>query len=206
MRAGIRRQEGAEKVAGSIRFTADLDLAGLLHVQLVLSHLPSALIKRVDGRAALSVPGVAAVVTGQDLGVSTLGGPDKPLAEGRVHYVGQPVVAVLAESEAAAADGAALVEIEYEELEATVEAAAAVQDGSPLVLPEGDDEDEAEEEAKDGGEAGIHGASAGDETEPIDRPRNVSAIAHLKRGDTDAALAAADVVVSASYDLSLIHI
>jgi len=91
----MRRQEGRGKVDGSTRFTADLELPGLLHVQLVLSHLASARIKGFDLAAARAVPGVVAVLTGPDLLEVEAAGPDKPLAVGRVFYAGQPVVAVI---------------------------------------------------------------------------------------------------------------
>src|SRR4030081_2507388 len=107
----MRRQEGRGKVDGSTRFTADLELPGLLHVHLVLSLYPSARIRSCDLSAARAVPGVVAVVTGADLPEVEAAGPDKPLAIGRVFYAGQPVVAVIAESEASAADAAALVEV-----------------------------------------------------------------------------------------------
>src|SRR5579864_3576651 len=112
---GRRRQEGGEKVTGATRFTADLELAGLVHVQLVLSHVPSGLIRAIDSTAARAMAGVVDVVTGADLPKLDRAGPDLPLAVGRVFYVGQPVVAVVAESEAAAADAAALVQVDYEE-------------------------------------------------------------------------------------------
>ncbi|HYM67093.1 MAG TPA: xanthine dehydrogenase family protein, partial [Patescibacteria group bacterium] len=196
-KAGLRRQEGAEKVAGTTQYTADLEIAGLLHVQLVLSHLPSALIRRVDGAAARDVPGVVAVLGGSDLPEVDIAGPDKPLAVDRVYYAGQPVVAVIAESAAAAEDGAALVEIEYDELPPVVELDVATLDTAPLVMP-ADDESEADE-------ASIHGASAAADGAPDERPRNVSGIAHLKRGDVESALAKADVVVKASYRIAGVH-
>ena len=97
-----RRLEGREKVSGATRFTADLELPGLLHVQLVLSHLASAEIKSIDRTAARSVPGVLDVVIAADLPEQEVAGPDQPLAAGRVFYAGQPVAAVIATSEAAA--------------------------------------------------------------------------------------------------------
>jgi len=196
-RAGLRRQEGAEKVRGTIQFTADLEIAGLLHAQLVLSHLSSALIRRIDVANARSVPGVTAVVLGSDLPELSLDGPDKPLAVDRVYYAGQPVVAVVAETESAAADAAALVEIEYEELAPAVELRAAMQDSAPLVLPASSD--------SEADEASIHGASAGADSAPDPRPRNVSGVAHLKRGDVDTALAAADAVVRSTYHVAAVH-
>ena len=123
---GHRRLEGAEKVAGTTQFTADLELPGLLHVQLVLSHLGSARIRGIDTTAARSVPGVIDVVTGADLPSVSAPSPEKPLAVGRVFYVGQPVVAVIAESATAASDAAVLVDIDYETLPVTVDAEAAM--------------------------------------------------------------------------------
>jgi CO/xanthine dehydrogenase Mo-binding subunit len=55
---GRRRLEGEAKVAGTTLFTADLQLPGLLYVHLVLSHLPSALIRGIDTAAAGCGPGV----------------------------------------------------------------------------------------------------------------------------------------------------
>src|SRR5947209_19458426 len=88
-----RRLEGREKVSGATRYTADLELAGLHHVHLVLSPLASATIRGIDTAAALAVAGVVDVVTGRDLPELEVAGPDLPLAVGRVFYVGQPVAA-----------------------------------------------------------------------------------------------------------------
>src|SRR5712691_6460123 len=194
---GMRRQEGGEKVTGQTRFTADLDLPGLLHVQLVVSHAASARIRGIGTRAAFSVPGVVDVVKGADLGTLNNPGPDLPLAVDRVFYVGQPVAAVVAESEAAAADAAALVEVDYDETTAVVEPALAIRPEAARVLDE--DETASEEDAS------IHGASAAADEAPRDRPRNVSGVAHMTRGDADAALKDADVVIAATYEIARAH-
>src|SRR5713101_4567736 len=130
---GTRRLEGGEKAAGATRFTADIEMAGLLHVQLVLRHLPAARIRGIDTTAAASAPGVVRVFTGADLPTSAAG-PDRPLAVDRVFYTGQPVAAVVAISEAAAADAAALVEVDFEPMPALVDADAAMRPGAPQVL------------------------------------------------------------------------
>jgi len=194
---GMRRQEGRGKVDGSTRFTADLDLPGLLHVQLVLSHLPSARIRSIEVTAAASSPGVVAVVTGADLPEVEAGGPDKPLAVDRVFYSGQPVVAVVADSEAAASDAASLVEIEFDALPPVTGADQAMRDDAPEVL-------EADAEGSEG-DASMHGAATESESTTVRRPRNVSSVASLKRGDVAAGFAAADTVVKASYRLSGVH-
>ena len=194
---GRRRQEGGEKVTGATRFAADLELAGLLHVHLVISQVASGRIRSIDTAEARAVPGVVDVVTGRDLPALDSAGPDLPLAIDRVFYAGQPVAAVVAESEATAEDGAMLVVVEYEETPPVVDAETAMSDRAPLVLDEAETADEED--------ASIHGASAAADGAPEARPRNVTGVAHLKRGDVEAALALADVVVSETYRFSGAH-
>jgi CO/xanthine dehydrogenase Mo-binding subunit len=191
------RQEGRAKTDGSTKFTADLDLPGLLHVQLVLSHLPSARIRSIEVVAARSAPGVVAVVVGADLPEVEAGGPDKPLAVERVFYAGQPVAAVIAVSEAAAADAAALIEVDYEPLQVVAGPERAMVNDAPEVL-------EADSEGSEG-DAAMHGAATEAESEPVKRPRNVSAVATFKRGDAATGLAGADVIVKATYRLAGVH-
>jgi len=62
-----RRQDGADKVKGRTRFAGDLPLAGLLHARLVHSPYAHARIVNIDTSAALAVPGVKAVYTGETL-------------------------------------------------------------------------------------------------------------------------------------------
>lgn len=192
-----RRLEGREKVSGATRYTADLELAGLLHVQLVLSHLPSARIKQIDTSAARSVPGVLDVATAGDLPELEAPGPDQPLAVERVFFVGQSVAAVIATTEAAAHDGAAAVDVEYEETAAVIDPLSAMQDDAPVVL-------DATEEASEN-DASMHGAASSTEGDPAIRPRNVSAVASLERGDVTAALASSDVVVKGAYSVAGVH-
>src|SRR5487761_1536062 len=196
---GHRRLEGAEKVAGTTKFTADLELPGLLYVQLVLSHQASANIRSIDLDAARSAPGVIDIVAGADLPSVSAPSPEKPLAVGRVFYVGQPVVAVIAESETAAADAAALVDVDYEPLDITVDPELAMREGAGRVL-------DSEEEA-DAADASMHGAGADSESNGAapKRPANVSSVLNLKRGDTDGALNTADAVVRATYSLAGVH-
>lgn len=194
---GMRRQEGREKVTGATRFTADLELTRLLHVRLVLSPFASARITGVDLKAARQAPGVVDVVTGAELPEVESPGPDKPLAVEKVFYAGQPVVAVVAESEAAAVDGAALVSVEYEELSPVVDPDVAMRGDSPLVV---DEEESASDE-----DASLHGASAAEDEADEERPRNVSGVAHIHRGDAVEALRSAEVVVRGTYRIAGAH-
>ncbi|TME57713.1 MAG: xanthine dehydrogenase family protein [Chloroflexi bacterium] len=193
---GQRRLEGADKVAGVTRYTADLEIAGLLHVQVVLSPLPAARIKSIDTAAAAAAPGVVGVFTGADL-ASTANGPDKPLAVDRVFFGGQAVAAVVAVSETAATDAAALVDVDLEAIPAVTNAEVAMREGAPQVL-----ETVAETSEED---AAVHGAATASESEPTERPPNVTAVASFKRGNVAKALAGADVVIKQTYRLAGVH-
>src|SRR5258708_24503423 len=194
---GLRRKEGRGEVDGSTRFTADIEMPGLAHVQLVLSHLPSARIRSIEVGAARSSPGVLAVVTGAEMPDVEAGGPDKPLAVDRVFYAGQPGGAVVAETEAAAADAAALVEVDLEPLASVNDPEQAMTEGAPEVLEANADGAE--------GDASMHGAATESESEPVKRPRNVSSVASFKRGDVEAGLGAAEVTIKGTYRLAGVH-
>src|SRR5687768_11744883 len=104
----IPRVDGAEKVTGQARFGGDLPVYGLLYVRLVLGVHAHARIVKIDGSEALKQPGVVAVITADDLS-SLLKSPptsraSEMLANGETRYSGQPVAAIVAESEAAAED------------------------------------------------------------------------------------------------------
>ncbi|TMC07308.1 MAG: hypothetical protein E6J41_16350 [Chloroflexi bacterium] len=119
-----RRLEGGGKVTGATRFTADLRLPGLAHARLLLSPHASARIAGVDLEAARRSPGVLAALAGADLPDLGLAGPDRPLATDHVSFAGQPVAAVVAETEAQAADAIELIEVEYEPLPAALDPTA----------------------------------------------------------------------------------
>lgn len=195
--AGMRRQEGGEKVSGATRFTADLQVPGLLHVHLVLSPYASARISRIDVAAARNAARVVDVVTGRDLPGVDPASAEAPLAVDRVFYAGQPVVAVIGETEAAAQDAAAMVEVEYAEREVVADPLRAMESSAPAVLEERD-----KTSAED---ASLHGGSSSAESSDEERPRNVSDVAHLTRGDAAAALVSADAVIKATYRIAGSH-
>jgi CO/xanthine dehydrogenase Mo-binding subunit len=190
-----RRLEGAAKVTGVTRFTADLHLPGLAHARLVLSPLPAARIARVDLEAARRAPGVLAAVGGADLPDLKLAGPELPLARDRVFFAGQPVVAIVAETEAQAADAAELVEVEYDPLPAVIDPHEAIAPDAPVVLDEG-------EAGMD--DAGAHGVTGGGESTEA-RPPNVTGQVHFQDGDVNAALAAGAETVRRRYTLPAVH-
>jgi 4-hydroxybenzoyl-CoA reductase subunit alpha len=120
--------DGVEKVSGRARFTADLP-GPYLHGEILRSPHAHAEIVRIDAARAKALPGVRAVLTGEDCkvpyGVLPIAQNEYPLARSRVRYWGEPVAAVAADSEKAARAALALIEVEYKPLPAYFTAKAA---------------------------------------------------------------------------------
>jgi len=147
----VTRKEDARFLTGRGRYVADIDLVRQAHTVFVFSPHAHAQIRAVDKSAAEQMPGVYAVLTGEDWaadGLGTLdpevmaedmGGPKghrtkrPPLAQGRVRHVGERIAVVIAETEALARDAAELVSVDYEVLPAVVRAEDAVRSGATLV-------------------------------------------------------------------------
>ncbi len=192
---GRRRVEGRPKVTGTTAYTADMRMDRLSAARLVVSPWPAARIAAIDVRAATAVPGVLAVVTEADLPEAQTRGPQLPLARDRVYYAGQPVAAVVAETEYAAADAAALVEVRYERLPAVVDLREAIRADAPRVL---------DAAASGPTDAGAHGAASVAE-EDGDRPPNVSSQMRLRRGDARTTLARCPVKVNLRASMPRVH-
>src|SRR6516165_721060 len=147
----VSRKEDPRFLTGRGRYVADLDLPRQGYAVFLFSLHAHARIRSIAIAAAAGVPGVYAVLTGQDWaqdGLGTIdpevmpedmGGPKGhrtrrlPLAIGRVRYVGERVAVIIASSEAQARDAAELVAVDYEPLPVVVDAADAVALGAPLV-------------------------------------------------------------------------
>ncbi len=121
--------DGVEKVTGRARYTADLPAAGALVGAILRSPLPHATIRGIDVAAALALPGVRAVVTGEDCdvayGVIPIAQNEYPLARGRVRYRGEPVAAVAAVDAAAAQAALDAIVLDLEPLPAYFDAPSA---------------------------------------------------------------------------------
>ncbi len=190
------RIDAPDKVTGATRYAADGYVHGLLHARLVLSTEAHALIRDIGRDAALAVPGVVAVLGADDLPVTTTGTDRtaEPLAREEVVFAGQPVAIVVAETEAAAEDGAEAVFVEYEPLDAVVDVEEAMQPGAPLAR--------LVEETEEGGDLeSIHaGVDRGQEdAEQEQLSGNVLDRVHRRSGDVAAAFEASDAVVSGTF-------
>jgi len=191
-----RRVEGREKITGAARYTEDLRLPGMLYARLLTSPHARARVVHLDRAAALATPGVAAVVSADDL--ARLGpGAQRLLANAITRFTGEPVAVVLAEGEAAAADGldALRAGSRFEPLTAVLTIDDAMREGAPLVR----ESTEVEE-----GDAQAH-ATVAVQAKRSERPSNIAERVSFARGDIEQGLRQAEVTVRRTYTTSRIH-
>ncbi|MCS7117460.1 MAG: xanthine dehydrogenase family protein molybdopterin-binding subunit [Thaumarchaeota archaeon] len=140
MGRGILRREDLRFVKGLGKYVADLAPDDALHVALLRSPLPHAVIRGVRADRARVSPGVRLVVTGPELPrlmrpfrhlIPTP--PYYPMAVDKVRFVGEPVAAVVAESRTQAVDALELIEVDYEPLRPVIDPDEALEGKSPLV-------------------------------------------------------------------------
>ena len=135
----VPRIDALDKVTGAGRYTDDLQFGPeLLHGRVVRSPHAHAWIKSVDASKALGLPGVRAVVTGQDTpGYIGLYLQDRhAFCTERVRYIGDPVAGVVAVSEEIAEEACRLIEVEYEPLPAVFDPLEGVKPDAPLLHPD----------------------------------------------------------------------
>ncbi len=153
----VRRIEDRTLVAGRGAFVDDFSLADQAHLCFLRSPHAHARIVSIDASAALALPGVVAVLTGDELrhaGVRPLAGPAgfrrpdgspavapprRALACDRVRFVGEAVAAIVAESRAAAIDARDAVVVDYEDLPAVVDVDDALAPAAPRVCEDAPD-------------------------------------------------------------------
>ncbi|HUP25515.1 MAG TPA: xanthine dehydrogenase family protein molybdopterin-binding subunit [Thermoanaerobaculia bacterium] len=190
--------DGRPKVTGAIRYAGDLVRPGLLHARLATSPYAHARLLSIDAAAALRLPGVVRVLTAKDLPpIPVRGRAQLLLARDRVMFHGQPVALVLADSEAAAQDGADAIVTEYEPLPPVLDIEAALRSDAPALWPEGIPGGSAEE-------AAAHGAGGGGAQTRSSSPNVANRVA-FERGDLTAGFAAAEVVVEREYHTASVH-
>jgi carbon-monoxide dehydrogenase large subunit len=149
----LSRLEDKRLMTGGGRYQDDRNLPGQAYTVFLRSPHANARIKRIDASGALAMPGVLAVLTGEDVAQDKLGtlrpsisrkrpdgspmvaNPHPGLARGQVRYVGDPYAMVIAESLSLAKDAAERVEVEFEELPSVTSTADAAL-GGPAVWPE----------------------------------------------------------------------
>ena len=180
--ASVPQLDGNEKLTGRAQYIADLYRPGMLHGAILQSPHAHARIRGYDLRAARALPGVRAIVTGDDLDDQHRMGAfikDEPaLAKGKVRYRGEIVAAVAADTEAIARQATRLIEVDYEVLPAALDPALALLPHAPRVH----DDAAAYAAVFDSGTQG-----------------NVCSRTSLHEGDAKAAWARCDVIVEDHY-------
>ncbi len=168
----LRKIDGLAKATGAAVYADDLSLPGMLHAKTLRSPHPHARVLSVETAEARRLPGVLAVITGQDLpvryGILPWTQDETALAVGKVRFVGDPVAAVAAVDEDTANAALKLLRAEYEPLHAYLDPFESLARHDPAI----------HEDRREG---------------------NVSKRVELAFGDVEGALAAAHAVVEDDY-------
>jgi xanthine dehydrogenase molybdenum-binding subunit len=188
------RHDGVDKVTGRAKYGADYAFPDMLHGKILRSPHAHAIIKSIKVDKALALPGVKAVLTGDELPEL----PDKAepigevptnlrhtthnvLARGKVLYNGHAIVAVAATSPHIAEEALNLIEVEYEVLPPVLDVHAAMAPDAPILHPE--------RRTK----------------ESPDKPTNVASHVQFKGGDLDEGFKQADFVVERQFETKMVH-
>ena len=139
----VKRVEDPGLLTGRTEFIDDVSRTGMLHCAILRSPIAHARITGMDVSEAAKLPGVVAIVTGEDAARWSFPAAAVPegwgthcLPKDKVRFVGEPVAAVAATSRAIAEDALELIAVDYEPLEPVMDPLRAMSQGSPLVLEE----------------------------------------------------------------------
>ncbi len=141
-----KKVDAVKLVQGKPAFAADFDRRGLLYAKVLHSPLAHAKIKSIDKSKAESLPGVAAVLTWQDIPrvVYSTAGQSDPIPgpldsfslDNKVRFVGDRVAFVAAESEEIAIQALDLIDVKYDPLESILDPSDALKPGAPILHDE----------------------------------------------------------------------
>ncbi|HEX8457300.1 MAG TPA: molybdopterin cofactor-binding domain-containing protein [Pyrinomonadaceae bacterium] len=138
----FRKVDARAKCTGQTKFADDIVLPRMLFAKLLRAHEPHARIVRIDTSKARALPGVRAVITGEDLpttyGILPVSQDEHALCTDRVRFIGDPVAAVAAIDEDTAFEAINLIEVEYERLQTITSIEEAVMIDEPRVQDYGE--------------------------------------------------------------------
>ena len=181
----LRRVDALGKAVGATVYAADFTMPNMLHAKVLRSSRPHARIARLDVSKARELPGVACVLTSEDVkgaklntdlpgqtGREARAGSDAPvLALDVVRYVGEPIALVAAETVEIAEQAIRLIEIEYEDLQGVFTPEDALQSGAPILF----------------------------------EPDNVVSRYAIRKGDLEKGMAEADLVVESTFKMPFVE-
>lgn len=128
------RVDVVEKVTGNAKYAGDLTFDNLLHLKVLRSPYPHALVKDIDIQTANKSPGVVMILTHKDIPGIACQDKERPvLAKDTVRYVGDGVALVVAENEDAAIDACKQIKVQYQELPSVFDPEAALASGAPII-------------------------------------------------------------------------
>ena len=183
------RHDGLEKVTGRARFAADLNMSGQLHGIVVRSPHAHARIVSIDTSEAEAMPGVKAVIIGDDFPAVEPGHRQydmciNVIARDKVLYEGHAVAAVAASTRDQAQAAAAAVKVEYDVLPAVLTIDQALAPDAPVLH--------------------AHMMTAG-ANPPAEEPSNISNITRFSGGELDTGFAEADLVIEREFTTQPVH-
>ena len=136
----VKRKEDARFIRGKGTYVDDIQLPGMVYLDIVRSPFAHAKIKKIDVSKATAIPGVATVITGETLAgyklhwmPTLMSDTQMVLPVEKVMHQGQEVAAVVATDRYIAADGVEAVEVEYEPLPVVVDPFKALEPGAPVL-------------------------------------------------------------------------
>ncbi|MBN2550351.1 MAG: molybdopterin-dependent oxidoreductase [Anaerolineales bacterium] len=145
----VARVDAVAKVTGKAQYPGDFNLPNQAYMKILFAGRPHAVIKRIDTSRAEALEGVIAVFTAKDVPVNEYGlimpdqpvlcgpGSSKPFAD-RVRFIGDQVALIIADTEAIAAHGRDLIEVEYEDLPVITDPLKAMEQEAFLIHPDRD--------------------------------------------------------------------
>jgi CO/xanthine dehydrogenase Mo-binding subunit/aerobic-type carbon monoxide dehydrogenase small subunit (CoxS/CutS family) len=175
--ANVRRLDAPSKVSGTLKYAGDMTMPGMLHMQVLRSPHPHAVIESIDVSEAEAMAGVEGVITCADVpgedGFGVFVHDQPVMARGRVRYIGEAVAAVASEDLVTAKLALSKIKVKYKPLAAVFDPFEAMRPGAPV----------------------LHDYAADNVTKHIP----------IRKGDVEAGFAASDLVVEQDYDTQAIE-
>ena len=202
------RQDGAEKVTGRARYSADINLSGMLYAKVLRSPHAHARIKKIDASKAEALPGVKAVVTSAELpqpdGTLAIIGEgamvnlkflsNNCLATDKALYKGHAVAAVAATSAHIAEEALALIQVDYDVLPSVTDILDAMKDDAPVL----------HERLANMASSNVRSGGLRDEGDGT-RSNNIANHFFFEAGDIEQGFKEADVIVEREFRTSSVH-
>ena len=183
----VSRLEAPEKTTGQAAFVGDMKRPGMLIGKILHSPFPHARIRKIKTEKALSVPGVAAVITAEDFPDIRTGlmiQDETVLARDKIRYIGEPVAAVAATDAEAAQRALNLIELEVDELPAVLTFEQSIDTHAPLIH---------------------ENFKKYTSRIPLDREGNICLHTKIEKGDVQKAFEESDETFEETYTTPVVH-